>query len=156
MIVLVIIEKLNELEEIMEISLRLINFLMLGIILILPVILLIRLRTSDRRKGFFRYILFSLILLSVLVYVFAWWLNKSNMILLTYYGYNFDGWTDIERYLNVASENVEIVKHLEFKIMGIGWPLKAMFGIIFFLPYPFIVYFVKVLIDKIRNDKKQA
>ena len=58
-----------------------------------------------------------------------------------------------EFYENVSSENMEKVKSLETSIMGIGWPLKAIFGFVIFLPYLIFVYIGKNSFDKVKNKK---
>ncbi len=102
------------------------------------------------------YSLISLFILAVLILIFAWWNDKSNMILLDHYGYNSNGFNDSERFQHVAQENIGKVKSLETSIMGIGWPLKAIFGYVMTIPYLIFVYIGKILIDRIKNKKNEA
>ncbi|PHS64711.1 MAG: hypothetical protein COB12_08150 [Flavobacterium sp.] len=99
------------------------------------------------------YSLISLSILGILILTFAWWSYKSDLILLNHYGYNIDGMNHNEFYGNVTSENMEKVKSLETSIMGIGWPLKAMFEYVAFIPYLIFVYVGKIIIDRIKNKK---
>lgn len=132
----------------MEILITIIHFLILGIILISPILVFILLKKRRGQKMIiFKYYLISSVLLGVLIFIFAWWGYKSNMILLNHYGYNFDAWTKIERFQNVTQENIEKVKMLEMSIMGIGWPLKAIFGYVMIIPYLFLVH----MFNKIGN-----
>lgn len=78
--------------------------------------------------------------ISILITIFlAWWSYYSDMYLLKYYGYDFDGLGHNEIYRHVTSKNMPIVKELETSIMGIGWQLKAIFGSAIYLPYVFIL-----------------
>jgi hypothetical protein len=87
----------------------------------------------------------------MLIYIFAWWGDKSDLILLQHYGYNLDGWTDLEKYQNVAFENMARVERLETDILGIGWPLKAVLGFVAILPYVGMIYLVNIWIEKTKT-----
>ena len=97
------------------------------------------------------YILTGLILLALFVFVFAWWSNESDRILLSHYGYDFDAMNDFDRFKNVSNANMEKVKSLEIGIMGIGWPLQAIFTFIFLTPYLFLVYILGFIMRKLKN-----
>lgn len=135
----------------MEIIISLTNFLILGLIVTSPIIILFKLK-----RPLIAYSLISLIILGVLIWIFAWWSDKSALILLDHYGYNHDGLNNTERFQNVASVNIEKVKNLETSVMGIGWPLKAIFGFLVTIPYLIFVYIVKVLIDRIKEKGKRG
>jgi len=90
------------------------------------------------------------------MFIFAWWSHESDLILLKHYGYNIDGMNETEFYGNVSPENMEQVNRLVTSVMGIGWPLKAMFGFVMTIPYLIFVYFGKVLIDRIMIKKNEA
>jgi hypothetical protein len=136
----------------MEILMTITNFLILGLIIISPILILIFLKRSNNKRTPIKYFLISFFILAVLIWIFAWWGDKSDMILLNRYGYNYDGLNDNERFRNVLEENINKVKGLETDIMGIGWPLKAIFGFIITIPYIIFVYFGNVLIN--RESKK--
>ncbi len=91
--------------------------------------------------------------ISILITIFfAWWSYHSDLYLLKYYVYNFDGLGYNEIYGRVASKNIHIVKELETSIMGIGWPLKAIFASVFYLPYVFLfIIIIKRLNKKYHN-----
>ena len=57
--------------------------------------------------------------------------------------------SETEFFGNVLPENMDKVKRLETSVMGIGWPVKAIFGFVMTIPYLIFVYFGKVLIDRI-------
>lgn len=128
-----------------------INFLFLGLIFTVPILLLIHLKRGKKKKVFLRYSLIGFILLAILIFVFAWWTDKSDIILLSHYGYNFDAMTDLDRYKNVTIENLEKVKFIEVSVMGLGWPLKAIFAEVLVIPYLFIVYLLFYVISKIKK-----
>lgn len=132
------------------------NFLIFGLIIIIPILLLIILKRYRTKRILIKYLLISLFVLGLLICFFAWWTDKSNMILLKHFGYNYDGWNNAERFLNVTQVNLEKVKRLETSIMGIGWPLKAIFGYVIIIPYLIFVYLGKILINKFNNKKNEA
>ena len=133
----------------METLIPIINFLILGLIIASPIFILFKLK-----QPLIVYSLISLFSLGVLIWFFAWWSDKSALILLDQYGYNYDGLNVTERFQNVAAGNIDKVRKLETSIMGIGWPLKAIFGFLLAIPYLIFVYIVKVIID--RKKKNEA
>jgi 4-amino-4-deoxy-L-arabinose transferase-like glycosyltransferase len=137
----------------METLITISNFLIFGLIIISPVVLLIILKRKKTKHPLIMYSLISLLVLGLLILLFAWWAEKSDMILLEHFGYNDDGWNNAEKYQNVAKENLEKVRRSKTSIMGIGWPLKAIFGYVMLIPYLIFVYLGKILIDKLRKMK---
>ena len=81
----------------------------------------------------------------------AWWSNKSDQILLSYYGYNIDGMNEAEFYEKVSEKKIERVKELQRSLMGIGWPLKAIMSYIYYFPYLLIAYLISYLVNKPRK-----
>ena len=145
----------------MKIFVIIINFLLLLLIIGSPILLLVVLKKTNLKYYHITYFLTSLWILVVVVLIFAWWTDKSNIILLEHYGCNIYGMSDTERYCKVLPEDMEQVKRMEISMMGIGWPLKAIFGIVilspFFLLYLFAVlfagYFWEKLLKIIKNKK---
>ncbi|RXQ90404.1 hypothetical protein EO244_13420 [Ancylomarina salipaludis] len=138
----------------METLLTLSKFLLLGLLIAFPFPLLKALRLRVGNKAYLlSYILLSLLFLGILMFLIAWWADQSQMILLSHYGFDHDAMSDVERFRHVAQENMERVKSLQRRSLGIGWPLKAMFGFVIFIPYLFIVYFVSLLINRIKNKE---
>lgn len=88
--------------------------------------------------------------------IFAWWSHESDLILLKHYGYNIDGMSESDFFGNVLPENMDKVKRLEISIMGIGWPLKAIFGFVMTIPYLAIVYLGKILFGRLKNNKNEV
>lgn len=91
------------------------------------------------------YVIISLILGVVFVFIFSWWNDYSNKLLMTFYGYNFDSMNDYEKYLNVKKENRDNVIQIEKTLMGIGWPLKAGIMYMFYLLYFFLIYLFRLI-----------
>lgn len=138
----------------METVITIIDFLLFLIGIGVPVLLLAILKSKTKYYRIF-YFLIGLLVLSGIIWLSTWWmLDKSNHILLEYYGYDIDGMSEKERFYKVLPENVERVKSIEVSIMGIGWPLKAIFGIIILSPYLLVVYFGNWIFENFRNSKK--
>lgn len=140
----------------MEILVNIISVTLLGVLLLSPVFVLRYLNRTNTKYKFILYLTISVFLTAFIVFVFAWWGHASNKLLLTHYGYNFEGWSDKEHYAQVAPENLERVKTLMTSRMGIGWPLKTMMAFAIYFPYVLIVYVVGYLIDKNRSSKKKS
>ncbi len=140
----------------MEIIITVLNILILGLIIIAPIIILLIANKYRIKNTLIFYSIAGFIVLGILVWTLAWWGHESDLILLKQYGYNIDGMNETEFYGNVLPENLEKVKKLETSIMGVGWPLKAIFGIVTVIPYLIIVYMGKVWIDKSEDKKNVA
>ncbi len=136
----------------MEIKISIVNFLIFGLILSLPILTIIRLRKRNVKKVAIKYFLIGLFIMALLISIFAVWGDFSNLILLNHYGYSVDGMN----YENVLPENRERVDTLVTSLMGIGWPLKAIFGFVMTIPYLIFVYFAKMLIDRVMIKKNEA
>jgi amino acid transporter len=137
----------------MEKLITLVSFSLFVGILLCPILLLRKIRTTKIRYKFLTYLTIGLFLNAVIVLVFAWWSYTSDVMLLEHYGYNIDGMNEAEFYGNVIPENMDKVKSIQRSIMGIGWPLKAIFAFVFCSPWIIIVYFVFYLTDKIKLNK---
>jgi hypothetical protein len=131
----------------MEILIKITTFLLLGLIVIFPILIL----KQPKQNILLNYSFRSLLILAILMVIFTWWNNQSDLILLNNFGYNINGMNHNEIYENVDSVNMEKVKNLETSIMGIGWPLKAVFGFATFIPYLIFIYIGKIVIDRMKN-----
>ena len=140
----------------METLITISNFLILGLIILAPILILIILKRLKTKRTVIIYSLIGLFVLGVLMLIFAWWSYESDLILLKHFGYNIDGMSETEFFGNVLPENMDKVKRLETSVMGIGWPVKAIFGFVMTIPYLIFVYFGKVLIDRIMIKKNEA
>ncbi len=94
------------------------------------------------------------------MWTFSWWVDYSDQLLMSHYGYNFDAMDEVQRFKKVEAKNLEKVKQLEIGFFGIAWPLKAMIAFVFYLPYLLVVYFGGYSIKRISetilkwNNKK--
>ena len=140
----------------METLITISNFLILGLIIFTPILILIILKRLKTKRTVIIYSLIGLFVLGVLMLIFAWWSHESDLILLKHFGYNIDGMSETEFFGNVLPENMDKVKRLETSVMGIGWPVKAIFGFVMTIPYLIFVYFGKVLIYRIMTKKNEA
>ena len=140
----------------METLITISNFLILGLIIFTPILILIILKRLKTKRTVIIYSLIGLFVLGVLMLIFAWWSYESDLILLKHFGYNIDGMSETEFFGNVLPENMDKVKRLETSVMGIGWPVKAIFGFVMTIPYLIFVYFGKVLIDRTMIKKNEA
>ena len=140
----------------METLITISNFLILGLIIFTPILILIILKRLKTKRTVIIYSLIGLFVLGVLMLIFAWWSHESDLILLKHFGYNIDGMSETEFFGNVLPENMDKVKRLETSVMGIGWPVKAIFGFVMTIPYLIFVYFGKVLIDRAMIKKNEA
>lgn len=127
------------------------NYLFIVLIILSPIIILIILKRLRIKETLLFYSIFNLIIMGVLILIFAWWADKYDLILMENLGYNFEGMDENEIFQNVSKNNLEKVKLLESRIMGIGWPLKAIFAYVFSIPYLIIVYYVNILIKRLFN-----
>lgn len=139
----------------MEILTTTITFLLLITLIVSPSFIIFGLNKLNLTNKFLLYLVSGIIITSILTFLFAFWSNLSNKILLSHYGYDFEAMNDIERYRNVAKENLEKVKGLEISIMGIGWPLKAFMVYIVYSPYLLIVYLATYFYKKINRKKNK-
>lgn len=80
--------------------------------------------------------------------LFGWWSDKSDDLLLSFYGYNFDGMNETEYYQNVKPEYLQKAKEIVNSNGGIDWPLRVMFSYVYYLPYIFIVHLIILIINK--------
>jgi hypothetical protein len=140
----------------MEILISISDFLILGLIIISPILILVILKRLKIKQTLILYSLIGLFTLGVLILISAWWSYESNLILLKHYGYNIDGMNYNEFYGNVSHENIEKVRSLETSIMGIGWQVKAFFGYVTLIPYLVFVYIGKIMIQRLKKNKNEA
>jgi len=132
----------------MEFLLSTITFLLLVGLIIGPIILFRLLNKTNLKFKFAIFVILSLILTAIITFVFAWWAYTSDLIMLKHYGYDLDGMNETEFYGNVLPEHMEKVKSLEMRIMGIGWPLKAMLTWVYYSPYLLLVFLLIYWVGK--------
>ncbi|MFB3386347.1 hypothetical protein [Flavobacterium sp. LAR06] len=135
----------------MEILLKIISFVLLVSLIIFPILVLKQLQKRKTKNIFIPYLMISLIITFILILIIAWWTNFSNKLLLSHLGYDFEAMNDIQRFQDVASENLDTVKKLRISTMGIGWPLKAFMFYPFYFPYLLIVSFGSSFLTRIKQ-----
>jgi len=128
------------------------NIIIIGLILVFPIILLRILNKLRIRRKLIYYSLIGILLLGLIIFISAWWNYKSDLMLLKHYGYNIDGMNKTEFYGDVLPENMQKVKNIEASVMGIGWSLKAMLGIIMITPYLGIIYILNRFTERFRKN----
>jgi hypothetical protein len=143
----------------METLTTIISFLLLLGLISVPILLFVGIKKWYRLKfNFLTYLISGLIITAGIMWIFAWWTDYSNILLLKHYnGYVYNPDSDgyqIE-YDNVLPENLERVKSLEIRVMGIGWSLKAIMSFVFYSPYLLIVYGVGQLIRRVKRKNKE-
>lgn len=140
----------------MEMLMMIWDIIILGLITIAPILIFIIINKYKIKKVLILYTILGFIVLGLLWGIAAWWNNESNLILLKHYGYNIDGMNYDDFYGNVLPENLEKVKKIETNSMGIGRPLKAIFGFIGNIPYLIIVAIGYRLIEFIQRRRKRS
>lgn len=136
----------------MELLIHITSWIFLLLLSLIPFLFLqSSLKRNSLRFKFWIYFIFTLIVGSVIIFSFAYYVHLSNDFLLTHYGYNDDGLTISERFIDVSTNNNEVVENLLISQSGIGWPLKAVFGIIFYMPYIVITYLFYQIYSKNRS-----
>ena len=95
--------------------------------------------------GFFRVNLICIPLIFLFVIMIAYWPHFYDSFRLELMDFDFEGMNDVERARNVAPELRDEATRLYWSNMGIGWPLKAIFGMVFALPITSIVWWLRHL-----------
>jgi len=138
----------------MEFLITIISIILLLALIGFPFLVLSRLKKLNLKYNFTIFLIVGTILTLTLTLISGWWGDISNQILLSHYGYNFDAINDMERYREVARENLERVKRLEINMLGIGWTIKAFMFFIFYFPYLLIVYLINYFYKKYKKRKE--
>lgn len=136
----------------MEVLTTTISFLILGLLIVSPFVILKVIRKRNVKYKFITYLISGLLVTVLLIILFAWWSDFSIKILLYSYGYDFNGMDFSEKCKNVAEENLMTVKQLSKRLTGIGWPLKAIMVYIYYSPYLLIVYGISYLFKKTKTN----
>ena len=92
---------------------------------------------------------YSVLTTTIIALAFAWWSYTSNIILLKHYNayvFNLDSNSYQMSFEKVLPKNIEKGESLEISLMGIGWPLKAVFMLAYFSPILLVIYFLNYLI----------
>jgi hypothetical protein len=138
----------------MEIIVTLIFFASLAGFILSPILLLKIINRTALKYKFIAYLAIGIFSTAFIVLISARWEDKSNMLLLAHYGYNFDGMNENEFYGSVKPENMERVRSLVTSIGGVGWPVKAILTFIFYSPYLLFVYVAWFFFGKLSKRKE--
>src|ERR1051325_4251927 len=139
----------------MEILVNIISLTLLGGLLLSPIFLIRLINKITIKYTFIAYLTTGIFITAFIAFVFAWWGDTSDKILLTHYGYSFEGWSDEDYYKNVAPENLERVRSLITSMMGIGWPLKAIMSYVFIPPYLLLIYVMTYVYSQLKEYRKR-
>ena len=141
----------------MGIILGIISLLLFIGLLSIPIIVLKYVTKPNSKFRFVKYLVVGLIISAFISLIFAWWNHKSDEILLDNYDayvFNIDSNSFQIDYKNVLSKNLEKVKNIEKRYMGIGWSLKAIFLFVFCCLYLLIMYLANYTINRIRYKNR--
>lgn len=129
--------------------------LLLGIILV-PILTFIQVKKGNRYKyDFMTYLVVGVIIASVIIAIGAWWGHYSTELLMSHYGYDFEAMNKTDSFKNVSLKNIERVKNLKKDYLGVGWPFKAIVGLILYLPYLLLIYFGGSLTRRMKRGNKE-
>ncbi len=112
-----------------------IDVLISVIMVITPFVVPLWLKQKGYVTNLFLSSVLSLMVSALLIFLFGYWSDLSVNLRLTDLGFDFEGLSDQERLRKVAPALRDEALKLYQSRMGIGWPLKAIFGTIFFIPY---------------------
>lgn len=104
-------------------------------------------------SGFFRTNLISIPVIFALVTAGAFWPHFHKDVRLKLMGVNSEGMSYEERTRNVPPEKKGEAEDLYWSLMGIGWPLQAIIGMVIVSPYPSVVWLVGWLARRIGNGR---
>ncbi len=80
------------------------------------------------------------VFISFILILGAYWPHFYTDLRLDLLGYDSLGMSELERLQNVSPEMRDKATQLYWSNMGIGWPMKAIIGMVILLPYPLIVW----------------
>ena len=125
-------------------------------IVFIALIILVPIISVFKGYGFLRANMISIPFIFLVVVIGAYWPHFYADLRLELMGFDFEGMNDVERARNVALELRGEATKLYWSNMGIGWPLKAIFGMLFVALYPStfwcVVAIVKYIKHRLRNE----
>ena len=125
----------------------------------IPLIILRKMKARKTKYLNFKFTFYVLLICALLSIFCAFWKNYSSEILLRNYNayvYNPDSGGEQVEYAKVKLEDLERVKELEKTIMGIGWPLRAIFIFTFsILPVFLLTYLTDGIIENMILRKRK-
>ena len=126
---------------------------------VIPLIILRKMKAAKTKYVNVKFIFYVFFICALLSVFCAFWKDYSSEILLRNYNayvFNPDSGGEQVEYNKVTSENIERVKQLEKTIMGIGWPLKAIFIFTFsIIPVFVLTYLINGVIEIIIHRERK-
>ena len=101
------------------------------------------------------YLFVGVLIVSVVLLIGSWWGHYSTKLLMNHYGYDFEAMNRIDSFKNVSLKNLERVENLKKDYLGVGWPFKAIGGLIMYSPYLLLVYFGGSLVGRMKRKNKE-
>lgn len=125
-----------------------INFIFISFIVIYPFLLV----PFVKNKKHSIFLILSIFVVDGIFLLLYFGLDDySTKWLMEYYGYNNDGMCESECYQNVKPSDRVMVEHMLTHIMGIGWPLTAVFAYVLLIPFQIVISFIEYYV--IRHIK---
>ena len=125
-----------------------INFIFIVFVVIYPIFIVPFIKD---KKYLMILILSYFIVDGIFLLMFFGMDDYSTKWLMEYYGYNLDGMSESECYRNVELGDRVMVEGMLSHIMGIGWPLRAVFAYVLIIPFQIILSFIEYCV--IRHIK---
>ncbi|MES9900747.1 MAG: hypothetical protein ABW148_17255 [Sedimenticola sp.] len=104
--------------------------------------------------SFVRSNLFSIPIILCLVTVGAYWPHFYKDLRLEMMGVNREGMTDVQRTRNVSPGLQGEAIELYWSLMGVGWPFKAIIGMVLIAPYPSVVWLAGFGVRRFRRSNR--
>jgi len=132
----------------MEVFGIVIQFGILVLIIAIPIV------TVSKGYGFIQVNVISIPLICLLIVAGAFWPHFYSDFMLELMRFDFGGMNDVERVRNVSPELQGEATRLYWSNMGIGWPLKAIIGMVLLVPYPSLIWGAGFLVRRIVKPKR--
>lgn len=122
----------------LELQLNIVTLILMVLLFAVPIFISQNLKFSNSFRYLLKFFGLSFLVAIPLLFLLAWWIDYSNMILIKSLGYELSSLD----YSLVKESQLAKVKQLETSLMGIGWSLQALFNLIFYTLWPTFVYVV--------------
>ena len=117
-----------------------ISFIFIALVVIYPFFIVPFIKD---KKYLVSLILAFFIVDGILLLMFFGMDDYSTKWLMEYYGYNNDGMCESECFQNVKPGDRVMVEGMSSHIMGIGWPLRAVFAYVLIIAFQIILSFME-------------
>lgn len=130
-----------------------INFIFISFIVIYPFLLV----PFVKNKNHSIFLILSIFVVDGIFLLLYFGLDDySTKWLMEYYGYNNDGMCESECFQNVKSGDRVMVEGMLSHIMGIGWPLRAMFAYVIIIPIQIVLSLIEYFAIRHLTDSKRG